>query len=172
MAVYALGDQVPQIHPEAFVHPAATVIGSVRIGEHATVWPSAVLRGDFGTITIGDRTSVQDGVVLHADDDWPTRIGADCVIGHLAHLEGCTVGDGCLIGAGAVVLKGAVIGAGALIGAAALVTEHMAVPPRAQALGVPARLTGRTIEPGAFAEGAAKYVANGRRYRTHLRRLG
>ncbi|WP_199550050.1 gamma carbonic anhydrase family protein [Streptomyces sp. N35] len=171
MPVYALGTQVPDIHPDAFVHPQATVIGSVSIGAQATVWPGAVLRGDYGPITVGARTSIQDGAVLHADDAWPTRIAADCVIGHLAHLEGCTVADGCLIGAAAVVLQGATIGAGALVGAGAVVTQHTCVPPRAQALGVPARITGQRVAPQAFAAGAAKYVANGQRYRRELRRI-
>lgn len=98
MAVYALGDLVPDIHPEAFVHPDATVIGAVAIGAGASVWPAAVLRGDYGRIEVGALTSVQDGTVVHTTADWPTLVGERCVVGHNAHLEGCTIGDGCLIG--------------------------------------------------------------------------
>src|SRR5665213_2219299 len=93
MPIYRLGDLVPQIHPEAFVHPEAVLIGNVTIGSESTVWPGAVLRGDFGTITVGERSSVQDGTVIHAGPGFPTVVGDGCVIGHLAHLEGCTMED-------------------------------------------------------------------------------
>src|ERR1700735_7473 len=103
MAIYQLGDLVPVIDPGAYVHPNATVIGDVTIGSESTVWPGAVLRGDYGTITVGSRTSVQDGTVIHAGPGFPTVVGDGCVIGHLAHLEGCTLEDGCLVGSGSVV---------------------------------------------------------------------
>src|SRR5664279_4852951 len=86
VAIYALGDQVPEIHPDAFVHPDATVIGSVVIGAESSVWPRAVLRGDYGLITVGARTSIQDGSVIHTTQSHPTSIGDDCVIGHLVHM--------------------------------------------------------------------------------------
>ena len=94
MPVYALDDLVPEIHPDAFVHPEAVVIGAVRIGAGSTVWPSAVLRGDADVITVGERTSVQDGVVVHVSAGVPTTIGSGVVIGHNATLEGCTVEEG------------------------------------------------------------------------------
>src|SRR3982751_4928425 len=97
LAVYALGDRTPNIHPDAYVHPDATVIGDVTIGAGSSVWPSAVLRGDFGTVIVGERTSIQDGSVLHATFDKPTRIGDGCLVGHLAHLESCVVEDGAMI---------------------------------------------------------------------------
>ncbi len=140
MAIWALGDVIPSIHPDAFVHPDATVIGNVVLGERASVWPAAVLRGDFGRIEIGARTSIQDGTVVHTTEEWPTLIGADCVVGHNAHLEGCTVGDGCLIGSGSIVLNRAHVQARAGVGAAALVPEDFVVPSEHVALGVPARL--------------------------------
>jgi acyl-[acyl carrier protein]--UDP-N-acetylglucosamine O-acyltransferase len=83
--VYALGDRVPEIDPSAFVHPDAVVIGKVHIGSQASIWPGAVPRGDYGEIFVGARTSVQDGTVVHATPDLPTRIGEGCVIGHIAH---------------------------------------------------------------------------------------
>ncbi len=98
MAVYALGDLVPRIDPTAFVHPDATVVGDVVIGPESTIWPQAVLRGDYGNITIGARTSIQDGTVVHSTADLPTRIGDDCVVGHLAHVECCVIEDGALVG--------------------------------------------------------------------------
>ncbi|MFZ0323882.1 MAG: gamma carbonic anhydrase family protein [Actinomycetes bacterium] len=171
MALYALADQVPHIHPDAFVHPDATVIGSVTIEAEATVWPGSVLRGDFGSITVGARTSIQDGAVVHATRELATVIGADCVIGHLAHLEGCTVEDGSLVGSGAVVLHRAVVRSGALVGAGAVVGNGVEVPSRAMALGVPARIKPDAVDLGAFASSVESYVANGHRYRAELRRL-
>ena len=117
MPVYALGDRVPQIDPTAFVHPDAVVIGDVRIGPESTVWPTAVLRGDHGSITVGARTSVQDGTVVHCTQVAPTTIGDRCVVGHNAHLEGCTIEDDCLVGSGSVVLHRVVVRRGALVGA-------------------------------------------------------
>jgi carbonic anhydrase/acetyltransferase-like protein (isoleucine patch superfamily) len=136
--LYALDDRVPVIGPDAYVHPDAVVIGSVELGAGASVWPGAVLRGDHGLIRIGARTSVQDGTIIHTTQDWPTMIGADCVVGHRAHLEGCVVEDGCLIGSGSLVLNRATVGAGAVVGAAALIRQGMVVPPGALAVGVPA----------------------------------
>ena len=121
MAVYALGDAVPVIHPDAYVHPEATVIGAVTIGAEATVWPQAVLRGDSGRIVIGPRTSVQDGTVIHCTPQHPTLIGADCVIGHLAHIEGAVVEDVALVGNGSIVLHRVVVRTVALVGAGAVV---------------------------------------------------
>jgi carbonic anhydrase/acetyltransferase-like protein (isoleucine patch superfamily) len=138
--VYALDDQVPAIDPDAYVHPDAVVIGNVQLAAGSSVWPGAVLRGDHGLIRIGDRTSIQDGTIIHTTRDWPTMIGADCVVGHLAHLEGCVVEDGCLIGSGSLVLNRARVGTGAVVAAAALIREDMVVPPGALAVGVPAAI--------------------------------
>ena len=138
--IYAIDDREPVIEPGAYVHPDAVVIGRVVLGAGATVWPAAVLRGDYGEITVGARTSVQDGTVIHATEELPTRMGADCVIGHLVHLEGCTIEDRSLVGSGSTVLHLAVVRSGALVGAGALVPPRMEVPSGAQALGVPAKL--------------------------------
>jgi carbonic anhydrase/acetyltransferase-like protein (isoleucine patch superfamily) len=100
MAVYALGDVEPQIAPSAFVHPDATVIGNVTIGAESTIWPQAVLRGDEGAIVVGAQTSIQDGSVIHCTSQLDTVIGSRVVIGHLVHLEGCTVEDRSLVGNG------------------------------------------------------------------------
>ena len=171
MAVYALGDRVPDIDPTAFVHPDAVVIGHVTLGPQASVWPSAVLRGDYGVITVGARTSIQDGTVIHATATKPTTVGADCVIGHNAHLEGCTIEDKSLVGSGSIVLHDAVVHSGALVGAGALVPNGMDVPSFAMALGVPAKLRENAVQPGAFEDGVALYVANAKRYQSELRRI-
>ena len=138
MPVYALDDLIPVIDPEAYVHPDAVIIGNVVLGPGVSVWPGAVLRGDTGLIRIGGRTNIQDGTIVHTTHDWPTIIGANCVVGHKAHLEGCMVEDGCLIGSGSLVLNRARVHAGAVVAAAALVREDMAVPSGALAVGVPA----------------------------------
>jgi carbonic anhydrase/acetyltransferase-like protein (isoleucine patch superfamily) len=140
MPVYALDDLVPAIDPDAYVHPDAVIIGNVQLGPGASVWPTAVLRGDHGLIRIGARTNIQDGTIVHTTQEWPTMIGADCVVGHRAHLEGCVVEDGCLIGSGSLVLNRARVQAGAVVAAAALVREDMVVPAGALALGVPATI--------------------------------
>jgi len=169
--IFALGDRVPTIDPSAFVHPDAVVIGNVTIGPESTVWPGAVLRGDYGEIYVGARTSVQDGTVVHATEDHPTRIGDECVIGHIAHLEGCTIEDRALVGSGSIVLHRAVVRTGALVGAGAVVPNGMDVPGGAMALGVPARIKPDAVPEGAFVENVEGYVANGKRYREQLRRI-
>ncbi|HWG64581.1 MAG TPA: gamma carbonic anhydrase family protein [Streptosporangiaceae bacterium] len=173
MPVYALGDAVPAIDPQAFVHPEAIVIGSVELAAGASVWPGAVLRGDEGLIRVGERTSVQDGTIVHTTEQWPTVIGADCVVGHRAHLEGCVVEDGCLIGSGSLVLNRARVQAGAVVAAAALIREDMVVPAGALALGVPA-----SIREGAgerqrewVAYAVKTYTDLAQRHRTGLRKL-
>jgi carbonic anhydrase/acetyltransferase-like protein (isoleucine patch superfamily) len=171
MAVYALGDIEPCIHPRAYVHPDATVIGNVTIGADSTVWPHSVLRGDYGYITVGDRTSIQDGTVVHCTADYPTIIGNDCVVGHLAHLECCTVHDGALVGTGSIVLHRAVVESGALVGAGAVVPNDMVVPAGAMALGVPAKLRPDTADANEIARIVGIYVDNAARYRAELRRL-
>src|SRR5438105_3613069 len=171
MALYALGDIAPQIDPDAFVHPECTIIGNVVIGAGATIWPQAVLRGDQSRIVIGARTSVQDGAVVHCTRELETVVGADCVIGHLAHLEGCTVEDGALIGTGSIVLHRPIVRSGALVGAAALVPNGMEVPSGAMALGVPAKLREGAVRPDQITHPAQEYVRNWERYRMELRRL-
>ncbi len=174
MPLYALDDLTPSISPTAYVHPDAVVIGDVVIGDEASVWPGAVLRGDHGRITIGARTSIQDGTVVHTTHEWPTVVGADCVVGHNVHLEGCVVEDRCLIGSGSVVLNRARVETGSVVGASALVTEDTVVPAGSMALGVPA--CSRRMDGDAQAKwidyGVQAYLASGRRYRTGLRLLG
>lgn len=173
MALYALGDLEPEIHPSAFVHPDAVVIGRVSIGAESSVWPGAVLRGDSGEISVGARTSIQDGTVVHTTEHSPTRVGDECVIGHLVHLEGCTIEDLSLVGSGSTVLIGAVVHTKALVGAAALVPGGMDVPSLSMALGVPARIRPDSVRPEEMIiPGVKEYVFRAGRYREELRRLG
>ncbi len=171
MPIYALGEYEPEIHETAFVHPDAVVIGRVHIGPEASVWPCAVLRGDHGRIEVGARTSVQDGTVVHTTHDWPTLIGAECVVGHNAHLEGCVVGDRCLIGSGSIALNRVTVGAGAIVAAACLLPEGFEVPPGAMVAGVPAKIK-KTGVPGDWVERSVKtYIESARAHRAGLRRL-
>jgi carbonic anhydrase/acetyltransferase-like protein (isoleucine patch superfamily) len=172
MAIYALGAIEPSIDPSAYIHPDAVVIGEVTIGPESSVWPSAVLRGDPGGIVIGARTSIQDGTVVHTTPLHPTQVGDECVIGHLVHLEGCTIGNGSLVGSGAIVLNGAVLEDECLVGAGALVPGNLTVPRRAMALGVPATLKLDAVDPGRhIRSGMEVYRERGRTYREQLRRL-
>ena len=172
MAVYALGELVPDIDPSAYVHPEAVIIGRVTIGAGSTVWPCAVLRGDDGEIRIGARTSIQDGSVLHCTPELPTVVGDDCVIGHMVHLEGCTIESGALVGNGSVVLHGAIVRTGGLVGSNAVVTNGMEVPAETMALGIPAKLRPASAHQAAMiSQAGASYVARGSRYRDELRRI-
>jgi carbonic anhydrase/acetyltransferase-like protein (isoleucine patch superfamily) len=171
MALYELGGVAPKIDPDAYVHPDAVVIGDVTLGASSSVWPGAVLRGDYGTITIGARTSIQDGTVIHAGPGFPTVIGNGCVIGHLAHLEGCTLEDDSLAGSGSVVLHWAVIGPGATVAANAVVPNHRAVPAGALAIGIPARILEGRSDQVMIRASAEQYVANAVRYKESLRRI-
>jgi len=172
MPIYAFGEREPHIDPTAYVHPDAVVIGDVRLGPESSIWPGAVLRGDGAPITIGARTSIQDGSVLHVTPFHPTTVGAECVIGHLVHLEGCTVEDGSLVGSGAVVLHDAIVRTGALVGAGAVVSGGVEVPSRAMALGIPAKIRPDAVDPDTMIRlGMLSYVERGAQYRTQLRRL-
>lgn len=171
MPLYALGDLVPQIDPEAFVHPDAVIIGDVTIGALASIWPCAVLRGDSNRIEVGARTSIQDGAVIHVTHDLPTVIGSECTVGHNAHLEGCTLQDGSLVGSGALVHHRALIETGALVAAGAVVTHGTVVPAGSLAVGVPARIKLNAAQSQILEYSVEMYVENARRYPKELRRL-
>ena len=171
MAVYALGELEPSIDSSAFVHPDAVIIGSVTVGAHSSVWPGAVLRGDGGDIRIGARTSVQDNAVLHTTPEWPTVVGDGCVLGHLIHLEGCTIEDDVLIGNAAMVLHRSVIHSGAIVAANSVVLNDVDVPSGALAAGSPAVIKPDRADIELIRNSAAAYVERIEQYRTSLRRL-
>jgi carbonic anhydrase/acetyltransferase-like protein (isoleucine patch superfamily) len=159
MTLYALGEERPRIHPEAYIHPLAVLIGEVRIGARSSVWPGAIIRADNGPIIIGARTSIQDGAVIHTQATNQTRIGSDCVIGHLAHLEGCILEDLVLIGSGAVVLEKVTCRSASLVGAGAVVSAGTEVPSEAMALGVPARIRPGVVKADSVRVNADAYAS-------------
>ncbi len=171
MGIYALGDDTPTISSDAFVHPDATIIGSVTIGAESSVWPGAVLRGDGGTITIGKRTSVQDNAVIHTTSMFPTVVGDDCVLGHLIHLEGCTIENGVLIGNASMVLHRCVVRTGAIVAANAVVLNDTEVPSGALAVGTPASIKPDRARPEEIALASEEYVRRAAQFRRELRRL-
>jgi len=135
---------VPSIHPTAFIHPAAIVLGDVTIGARVSVWPTAVIRGDSDRIEIGDDSNVQDGTIVHVDHGIPTIIGKRVAIGHRAIVHGATIEDDCLIAMGAVLLNRVHVGSGSIIGAGAVCAEGLRVPPNFVVLGVPGRIVRQT----------------------------
>lgn len=173
MAIYRLGDDSPRLAAGAWVAETAQVIGRVALGADASVWFGAVLRGDNEWITLGARSNVQDGSVLHTDMGSPLTLGDDVTVGHQAMLHGCMVGDGSLIGIQAVVLNGARIGKACLVGAGALVTEGKEFPDGSLIVGSPAKLLRPLTEQelARMARGAAHYVENARRYASTLARV-
>ena len=159
----------PRIHPSAWIAPTATVIGNVSIGEEASVWFGAVIRGDEPEheIVIGARTSIQDNSVIHVSAAGPTIIGEEVTVGHGAVMESCTIGRGALIGMNAVVLQKATVGEEARIAAGAVVAGGAEIPARALAAGTPA-VVKKELNEGALravAKGAEHYVKLGRTYR-------
>lgn len=172
MPIYALGDIEPTIHPDAFVHPDAVIIGDVRIGELSSIWPGAVLRGDEGYIQIGRHTSIQDNCVLHTTPEWPTIVGDDCVIGHLVHLEGCHVHDHCLVGNGSIVMHRVHVHSGAIVAANSTVLNDTVVPEGALAVGSPAVVKEGRADPTLIQRGVAAYLMRARTYPAALRRIG
>lgn len=162
--------KVPVIGKNTYIAPSAVIIGDVVIGDEASVWFGAVIRGDRDRITIGDRTSVQDNCTLHVDTGVPLSIGSDVTIGHNAVVHGCTVEDQVLIGVNAVVLNNAVIGRGSVVGAGAVVGEGMGVGPLELAAGVPAKIkkaydehraTHNVQEAAIYVQLARDYLAGG-----------
>ena len=172
MAVYALGDLQPDIAPDAWVHPDAVVIGNVTLGPGASVWPTAVLRGDYGRIEIGAMSNIQDGTIIHCTDSEPTVIGEHCIVGHNAHIEGATIGNGALISSGSIVLNSSVIGEGAIVAAGCLIPPRFELPAGHMAMGAPAKIReGYEVDPAMLEGNTQKYHDNAMRYRAELRRL-
>ncbi|MBM4438571.1 MAG: gamma carbonic anhydrase family protein [Actinobacteria bacterium] len=144
--LHALNGRAPAIGVGAFIAPGAQLIGDVRVGDRASVWYNAVLRGDLAPVIIGAETNVQDGCVLHVDEGRPCIIGARVTLGHMAIVHGATIEDECLIGIQSTILSGAVIRRHSIVGAAALVAEGKAFPPNSVLLGVPAKPV-REVQP-------------------------
>jgi carbonic anhydrase/acetyltransferase-like protein (isoleucine patch superfamily) len=132
---------VPSVHPSVWVADGAHVIGDVHLGEDASVWFGAVLRGDVNIIRVGRGTNIQDGTIVHVNrHGTPAILGDYVTVGHAARLHGCAIASHCLIGIGAIVLDGAEVGEECVIAAGALVAPGSKIPPRSMVMGVPARV--------------------------------
>jgi carbonic anhydrase/acetyltransferase-like protein (isoleucine patch superfamily) len=164
------GDFLPKridVDPSAYVSPAAVLLGRVTIGAEASIWPTAVLRGDYAEIEIGAASNLQDGVIVHTDQDAPCRVGARVTVGHRAVLHAATIEDDSLIGIGAILLTGVHVGRGSFVGAGSVVTEGTRIPPGSLVLGVPGRIV-RAVDPAMQARierSAQNYVLYTRAYR-------
>lgn len=172
MPLYRLEKRTPSVPKDGkyWIAPDAQVIGSVTLKTEANIWFGVVVRADIADITIGARSNIQDGSVLHCDYGFPLVIGDDCTVGHNVILHGCRIENNVLIGMGAVIMNGAVIGEGSIVGANALVTEGKVFPPHSMILGAPAKVV-RTLDAAevtAIGGGATHYVDNARRYADHL----
>jgi len=173
MAIYELDGKAPRLGQGAWVADSAQVMGDVELGENASVWFGAVVRGDTETIRIGANTNIQDLSVLHADVGKPLTIGANVTVGHQVMLHGCTIADNSLIGIQAVVLNGARIGRNCIVGAGSVVTEGKEFPDNSLIIGSPAKVV-RTLDDAAarkLAESAAHYVENAHRFAKGLKKL-
>ena len=161
MKQFLLPKESPRIHATAFIAPGAAVIGAATVEENASVWYQCVVRGDINRISIGPRSNIQDGTVIHVSDVFPAVIGADVSVGHRAIIHACEIGDGTLVGMGAIVMDGAVIGRGCIIGAGSLVTKGMHVPDGSLVIGAPARVVRALTEEEQQQNIAlaAKYIA-------------
>ncbi len=175
MAIFELDGMAAITPPEGqyWVAPNASLIGKIELKENASVWFNVVARGDNELISIGVRSNVQDGSVLHTDMGFPLTIGDDVTIGHMAMLHGCTIGDNTLIGIGATVLNGARIGKNSLVGAHALVTEGKEFPDNSLIVGAPAKVVRALSEDEVtmLTASAEHYVQNGKRYAAGMREI-
>ena len=159
---------------EFWVAPNAVLLGRVKLEHQASVWFGAVLRGDNELITVGERSNVQDGSVLHTDPGFPLTIGADCTVGHMVMLHGCTIGRSSLIGIGSIVLNGTHIGEECVIGANTLIPEGKTIPPRSMVMGSPGKVVRQLNDEDVarFTGAAKRYVANWKRYAAGFQEQG
>jgi carbonic anhydrase/acetyltransferase-like protein (isoleucine patch superfamily) len=175
MTIYAFGKKEPQIAKTAYVHPQASVIGDVKIGERVFVAPMVSIRGDRGPIIIGDETNIQDGVVIHSDSGFVTTIGKRVNIGHNATIHAKSIGNNAAIGMGAVLMLGSKVAEGAMIANSALLHDKTLTEPHKIYAGIPAKYM-RDIDTTSQARKAIdeyldSYIENTRIYPEGLRRL-
>lgn len=174
MTIYAIGDDIPEIHETAWVAPDANVIGKVILEEDSSVWFGATIRADHEIIRLGRGSNIQENCVLHIDAGYPLTIGQDCTIGHKVMLHGCTIGDRSLIGMGATILNGAKIGKDCLIGAGALITEGKEIPDGSLVMGAPGRVVRQLDEAGLknLTSAALHYQKHAKLFRSQMRKVG
>jgi len=168
VALYELSGVRPTLGRDVFVAEGARVIGDVFLGDEASVWFGAVLRGDYMPIRIGARTNIQDNAVVHITSRTAkTTVGDDVTVGHSAIIHGCTIGNGCLIGMGTIVLDDAVVGDESFVAAGSLVTPGTVIPPRSFVMGRPAKVVRATadLDLASMRSAAARYVEYAREFR-------
>lgn len=171
VTILPLHGKTPQIHPSAFIAPGCRIVGDVTIAADVSIWYNCVIRADVNRVVIGARSNVQDGTVIHCDspkesrpDGYPTLIGEDVLIGHMAMVHGCTLHDRAFVGLGTIVMDGAVIESDAMLAAGAMLTPGKRIPARQLWSGRPAAFM-RELTDAALADmqrGVAHYVDNGR----------
>ncbi|MEZ5710171.1 MAG: gamma carbonic anhydrase family protein [Blastomonas sp.] len=174
VTIVPLHGKTPRIHDSAFIAPGCRIIGDVEIGPDASIWYNCVIRADVNRIVIGARTNVQDGTVIHCDSPkpgheqgFPTLIGEDVLIGHMAMVHGCVLEDRAFVGLGAIVMDGCRIGSDAMLAAGAMLTPGKAMPAGQLWTGRPAKYL-RDLPERAIAEmqaGVAHYVENARHHK-------
>ncbi|KPF54191.1 carbonic anhydrase/acetyltransferase-like protein (isoleucine patch superfamily) [Novosphingobium capsulatum] len=170
VTILPLHGKTPQIHPSAFIAPGCRIVGDVTIAEGVSIWYNCVIRADVNRVVIGARSNVQDGTVIHCDspkpgrpEGFPTLIGEDVLIGHMAMVHGCTLHDRAFVGLGTIVMDGAVIESDAMLAAGAMLTPGKRIPARQLWSGRPAAFM-RELSDEALADmqhGVAHYVENG-----------
>ncbi len=160
------GPKKPRIEDSCFVHRTAIIMGDVEMGEESSAWPYSVIRGDYAPIRIGRRSNVQDGAIIHVDEDHPATIGDDVTMGHGAIVHGALIEDKCIIGIRAVVLNDCRIGKGSIVGAGAVVPPGTVIPPNSLVLGIPGRVKRNdpALEQQALTN-AKVYVENARMHK-------
>ena len=170
MPLYQLGSKKPRVHPTAMIAPNAILIGDVTVGSRTSIWPGAVLRGDYGRIRVGANCSLQDNVVVHCSSTNAGVIGDGVTVAHGAIVHACRIGDECLIGAGAIIFDGAKVGTHSIIGVGSVVLEGRTIPPRSVAVGAPAKVMRRATDKDvrmiresyrAYVKMAEKYTRTG-----------
>ena len=164
--IRSFNGKTPQIHPTAFISETAYIVGEVTIGENSSVWPGAVIRGDFGSISIGKNTAIEDNCVVHS---WDCIIGDNVLVGHNAVIHCKSIGDGCMVGINAVLLQGAEVGEKCFVAAGALVTPNTKIPPRSLVMGSPAKVKEQLSEERLriMTVGNDAYVQLGQQYKQH-----
>ena len=165
--IYDFEKNIPEVHPDAWVAPNATLIGKVKLEKNSSIWFNAVLRGDIELISIGENSNIQDGSVVHTDPGCPAIIGKNVTVGHLVMLHGCVIEDDCLIGIGSTILNKAKIGKYSIIGANALITENKIIPERSLVIGSPGKVVRQVTDKEIkhIKENAQHYVENYKKYK-------
>ena len=165
--IYDFEKNLPEVHPDAWVAPNATLIGKVKIEKNSSIWFNAVLRGDIELISIGENTNIQDGSVLHTDPGYKLNVGKGVTVGHMVMLHGCQISDDTLIGIGSIILNNAKIGKNCIIGANSLITENKIIPDNSLVVGSPGRVLRKVTEEEikAIHENAKHYVDGSKKYK-------